>query len=84
MMSPEERVRILREAKPNSWIALSACLLMSLMWWAGAQQNQYIEHLDTREKQLDTALVNLKRRISRLTPAECTWQAIVWRPKTSK
>jgi len=24
MMSPEERVRILREAKPNSWIALSA------------------------------------------------------------
>ena len=24
MMSPEERVRILREAKPNIWIALSA------------------------------------------------------------
>lgn len=24
MMSPEERVRVLREAKPNSWIALSA------------------------------------------------------------
>ena len=24
MMSPEERVQILREAKPNSWIALSA------------------------------------------------------------
>ena len=24
MMPPEERVRILREARPNSWIALSA------------------------------------------------------------
>ncbi len=24
MISPEERVRILREAKPNSWIAFSA------------------------------------------------------------
>lgn len=41
--------------------------------------NQYIEHLDTRDKQLDTALVDLKRRIWRLTPAECTWQAITWK-----
>jgi hypothetical protein len=24
MMSPEERVRILREAKPNTWLAFSA------------------------------------------------------------
>lgn len=24
MMTPEERIRILREAKPDSWIALSA------------------------------------------------------------
>lgn len=24
MITPEERVRILREAKPNSWLALSA------------------------------------------------------------
>ncbi len=55
MMSPEERVRILSEAKPNSWIALSADESQVV-----GRGNTYAEAVAEAEKKGETDPVILK------------------------